>query len=165
MERRITRFCPYCASPLTPAADRGRWCSRCAVGFYDNPTPAVAAVVRDGQGRILLVLRDKEPRAGEWSLPGGFIEIDESPTEATVRELAEETGLTARRCELLAVADEPSRLYGRVLVVGYFVPEFDGAPLAGDDARDCRFFAPAEMPRLAFRAHQQFIDTYLEKHS
>jgi ADP-ribose pyrophosphatase YjhB (NUDIX family) len=162
MERKPKRYCPHCATPLQPAADGGQWCPACQVGLYDNPTPAVAAVVRDGRGRFLLVERDKDPKAGEWSLPGGFIEIDESPVEAAARELREETGLSALRLELLAVEDEPSRQYGRVLVVCYRIPEWTGAPAAGDDARSCGFFAPEELPPVAFRAHRRFIQACLE---
>ena len=148
---------------LQGAADGGQWCVTCEVGLYDNPTPAVAAVVRDGSGRFLLVERDKDPKAGEWSLPGGFIEIDESPAEAAGRELWEETGLTARRLELLAVEDEPSLQYGRVLVVCYRITEWTGSPAAGDDARSCLFFAPDGLPAVAFRAHRRFIQACLEK--
>ncbi len=161
MERKPKLYCPYCATPLEPAADGGQWCPACQIGQYDNPTPAVAAVVRDGRGRFLLVERDKEPKAGEWSLPGGFIEIDESPAEAAARELREETGLSSHRLELLAVEDEPSRQYGRVLVVCYRILEWTGTPVAGDDARSCRFFAPDELPAVAFRAHRRFIQLCL----
>lgn len=163
MDRKPKLYCPYCAAPLQRAADGGQCCPACQVGFYDNPTPAVAVVVRDRRGRFLLVERDKDPKAGEWSLPGGFIEIDESPAEAAARELMEETGLSSLRLELLAVEDEPSRQYGRVLVVCYRILEWTGSPAAGDDARSCRFFTPEELPAVAFRAHRRFIQICLEK--
>jgi 8-oxo-dGTP diphosphatase len=164
MKRRTKIYCPYCAAALETAPDGGRRCARCDTTLYDNPTPAVAALVVDPQGRILLVERDKEPAAGQWSLPGGFIEIDESPVEAAIRELREETGLDARQADLLAVEDEPSRAYGRVLVVCYRVREYAGIPAAGDDARSLGFFAADALPPVAFRAHRRFIQHYLEKH-
>src|ERR1700721_828235 len=55
--------------------------------------PCVGAVIKDGQGRLLLIKRGHEPGAGLWSLPGGRIEAGETDAEALVREMLEETGL------------------------------------------------------------------------
>jgi 8-oxo-dGTP pyrophosphatase MutT (NUDIX family) len=59
--------------------------------------PAVAAVIKDDQGRVLLV----QTRAGHWSLPAGAIDPGESPRQAVVRETREETGLEVRPTRLL----------------------------------------------------------------
>ena len=61
--------------------------------------PAVAAAIRDQQGRVLLQLRPE----GDWSLPAGAIEPGETPAEAIIREVAEETGLQVRPTCLVAV--------------------------------------------------------------
>ena len=58
--------------------------------------PCVGAVIRDDEGRLLLIKRGHEPGAGLWSLPGGRIEPGETDTEALVREMREETGLTVK---------------------------------------------------------------------
>jgi 8-oxo-dGTP pyrophosphatase MutT (NUDIX family) len=69
--------------------------------------PAVAAVIRDDQGRVLLV----QTRAGFWSLPAGAIDPGEAPREAVVRETREETGLEVRPVRLLdALGGIPFRL-------------------------------------------------------
>jgi len=157
-------FCPYCGSPLerrrTHEGRERAYCPRCERWIYENPVPAVAALVyRPGQG-VLLVRRGVPPKEGEWALPSGFLELDESPEEAVLRELAEETGLTGVLRGLVAVASQPSRYYGRVVVIGYEIQADGGTPRAGDDAREVAFFV--EPPPLAFEAHQILLDTFLQ---
>lgn len=162
MTWRPKRFCAYCGAPLDPGGEGAGACRPCGATFYENPVPAVAALVRDAAGSILLVERDKEPQAGRWALPGGFIEITESTPDALRRELFEETGLEAERLELLAVEDEPSRRYGRVVVVCYRVCGYRGEPRAGDDARSLAFFPLHQLPDLAFVSHRRFIERSMD---
>ncbi|MCI4370683.1 MAG: NUDIX hydrolase, partial [Thermoplasmata archaeon] len=61
------------------------------------------------RGRLLLVLRAREPFRGTWALPGGFVEAAESVEDAVVRELREETGLRARTVGLVGVYSQPGR--------------------------------------------------------
>jgi ADP-ribose pyrophosphatase YjhB (NUDIX family) len=105
------------------------------------PTPAVGAVVLDDQGRVLLVRRGRPPGAGTWSLPGGHIEPGESPAEAAVRELLEETALRARVvCALgiVEVAAEGHRYAIHEHLLALLDPDAP-APRAGDDAREARW--------------------------
>jgi len=61
------------------------------------------AVIKDGQGRLLLIRRRNEPGAGLWSLPGGRIEPGETGDQAVAREVREETGLSVTVGRLLGV--------------------------------------------------------------
>lgn len=101
---------------------------------------AVGAVVRDERGRLLLVLRGKEPARGCWSLPGGHVEPGETHEEAVVREVAEETGLPVRVVREVGTVrrDAPD---GGVYVIRDFLvePLDDRLPVAGDDADDARW--------------------------
>ena len=102
------------------------------------------AVVRDEQGRLLLVRRGHEPGLGVWSLPGGRLEPGESAAQAAAREVLEETGLEVDIGELLATVD----LWG-----GYRVHDFTGTVVggelrAGDDASDVRWCTPDEVTLL-----------------
>ncbi len=123
--------------------------------------PAVAALVYRPREGVLLVRRGVEPRAGEWALPSGFLELDEDPEEAVLRELKEETGLTGTLQGLVDVVSQRSRFFGRVVVIGYAVACPTGEPVPGDDAAEARFFL--EPPALAFEAHQRLLDRFLKR--
>ena len=105
-----------------------------------NPALAVDAAVRRGE-EILLIQRKFPPMAGYWALPGGFVERDEDPLHAVLRELEEETGLTGFNPELLMVMGNPERDPRKHIVsIVYSVTADEGEPNAGDDAADARFW-------------------------
>src|SRR5258708_12234493 len=93
------------------------------------------------QGRALLIRRGSEPLLGEWSIPGGMLELGETLEEGVARELLEETGLSARVVELIEVFD---RIYGESTVGAqeekkaprfhYVIVDYLCARLAGDAA-------------------------------
>lgn len=86
------RFCPRCAAPL--AAVPGRVdCAACGFVAWANAAPTASALLEDSRGRLLLGRRARAPFLGLWDTPGGFLEEDEHPLAALVREVREETGL------------------------------------------------------------------------
>jgi 8-oxo-dGTP pyrophosphatase MutT (NUDIX family) len=116
--------------------------------------PAVAAVVRDQHGRVLV----QQQHDGSWSLPAGAIEPGETPSAAVVREVLEETGLRVRPRRIAAVVGGSScRVrYPNGDQVEYVVTVFScevlgGSPIASnDETRKLAYFRPDEMPKLAF---------------
>lgn len=111
--------------------------------------PCVGAVVHDHSGRLLLIQRGHDPHRGRWSLPGGRIEAGETPEQAVVREVREETGLDVL----------PGPAVGRVTIPGdgvvFDVVDLaceltspDGEPVPGDDAAAVLFVDAATLAQL-----------------
>ena len=159
------KFCPYCGYKLVRKMLEGRerlYCSRCGKIYYENPTPVVAVIARDNEGKILLIKRNIEPRRGEWALPSGFMELEESPIEASLRELAEETGLKGRSKKLIGVYPNNSEIHGYLVTIIYEVEILGGKLCAGDDAEEAEFFAVNQIPPLAFQSHREALGEVLK---
>jgi ADP-ribose pyrophosphatase YjhB (NUDIX family) len=141
-------YCPNCGEEMVwreVEGRRRRFCENCATVVYRNPSPTASVVVVDGD-RVLLIKRALEPDAGEWGLPAGFLELDESPAEAAARELREETGLSVSPADLDLLDTVTSvGVSGRhVVSLGYVVPrhEVQGRVTAGEEVVDARFWDP-----------------------
>jgi ADP-ribose pyrophosphatase YjhB (NUDIX family) len=105
-------------------------------------------VVKDPEGRLLLIRRGHEPGAGLWSLPGGRIEPGETDQQAVAREMLEETGLRVECRHLLGTAELPG-LDGAVIDVSDYLAVVTGGELAAaDDAAAARWVTAAEMASL-----------------
>ena len=151
------RFCPLCGDKLKRISRDGRmrlYCGQCDRIQYENPVPATAAVVLSDEEQLLLVKRAMEPAKGAWCLPGGFVELEETPDEGVVRELQEETGLKGRVEQLIDVVGEDSSLYGPLIIIGYRIAPQGGTLRAGDDAAEVRYFPLADLPQVAFASHR-----------
>ena len=165
---REKKYCPYCGTGLVEKFCEGalrRYCNRCNEPIYENPIPATCMVVVDNKDRVLLVKRSVEPKKGFWCLPGGFMELGETPEKAALRELKEETGLAGRIDMLLGVSSNPSAQYHTVLMVGFLVKSYSGSLIAGDDAIDTAYFHYNELPEIAFESHASFIRMYYAAYS
>ena len=107
-----------------------------------TPVPAAGVICFRGD-EVLLIRRGQPPRLGEWSLPGGRVEWGEGVEAAALRELLEETGITAELAGLVAVVDG---LFGdrHYVLIDYAARWVSGEPVAGDDATDARFMPLSE---------------------
>ncbi|HXC86488.1 MAG TPA: NUDIX hydrolase [Candidatus Cybelea sp.] len=118
--------------------------------YPERPVVGVGGVIIDG-GRALLIRRGSEPLRGEWSIPGGTLELGESLEEGVRRELREETGLEVRVLELIEVFDRifpddgalssgtKQRLRFHFVIVDYLCERTGGEPRAGSDVTDVVF--------------------------
>ena len=153
-------FCYRCGEKTERRLNDGRqraFCSRCQEYLYENPVPSVAVICSNPTGEVLLVKRKVEPGTGGWCLPGGFIEIGETPEQAALRELSEETGLHGRNPHLIGVETHLNGFYGDVLIIGFAVELQDYLPHPSDDAGAALFFPCARRPQLIFRVHENFL--------
>ncbi|HER24942.1 MAG TPA: NUDIX domain-containing protein [Candidatus Atribacteria bacterium] len=159
------KFCPYCGYELVRKMLEGRkrlYCSSCGKIYYENPTPVVAMIARDEEGNILLIKRKEEPCKGKWALPSGFMELEESPIEAALRELAEETGIKGKPKKLIGVYPNNSTIHGHLITIIYEVEILGGKLCAGDDAEKAEFFPINQIPPLAFQSHWEALNAVLK---
>jgi ADP-ribose pyrophosphatase YjhB (NUDIX family) len=119
------------------------------------PLVGVGAVVVD-EDRVLLVRRGTEPLRGQWSLPGGLLELGEALADGVIREVREETGLTVEPLELIELLDRIHRKGERVqyhyVIADYLCRVAGGRLQAASDADAARWVERAEWnshpPRL-----------------
>jgi 8-oxo-dGTP diphosphatase len=123
-------------------------------GEFARPALTVDVVLLAGDAprRVLLIQRRNPPFAGEWALPGGFVDEGETVAVAAGRELREETGVEVSGLALLGVYDTPGRdpRGWSVSVVYVLCVASELEARGGDDAGDARWFASDELPPLAF---------------
>jgi 8-oxo-dGTP diphosphatase len=121
--------------------------------YPDCPLVGVGAIVIEGD-RVLLVKRGHPPLMGEWSIPGGVLEVGETLREAAVREAMEETGLTVETADLLGVYDRLLRdadertLYHYVLI-DFLCQRVEGEAKPSGDAQDVGWFTYPEAVELS----------------
>ncbi len=121
--------------------------------------PSVAAIIRNGDGAVLLQRRSDN---GLWGLPGGSVEIGESVSVAIVREVREETGLVVEVDRLVGVYSEPSSQIFRYRdgnVVHYINTLMTCRIVGGnlqtcDESLELKFFDPARLPGDMLRTHR-----------
>lgn len=115
--------------------------------FPSSPLVGVGAIVVD-RGRVLLVRRGTEPLRGQWSLPGGMVELGEALSAALLREVREETGLEVETVELIELLDRIHRKDERVrfhyVIADYLCRVVGGSLRAGSDADEVRWVERAE---------------------
>ena len=127
-----------------------------------HPVPCAGVVCLRGD-EVLLIRRGQPPREGEWSIPGGRVELGEGVAEAALRELAEETGVEAEILGLIDVIDHSSEVRQAVLI-DYAARWVAGEPRAGDDAAAAAFVSlPEAMRRVAWSETRRVIARAAER--
>ena len=137
---------------------------------YNYPRPAVTTdtlVFRDGEQciEVLLVKRKKEPYKDYWALPGGFLEIEETPEEGAMRELREETGLKVDLLKEVGTFGEIDRdPRGRTITIAFytFVRRNSDQLRARTDATAVKWASIKNLPEMAFD-HREILEEGLLK--
>ena len=148
--------CPRCSGPLARGVRGGverPTCPACGFVFFANPGVGAACVIRDRDGRVLLVQRGPDQfGAGRWCFPCGYVEWGEDVRAAAAREALEEAGVAVTLGDVVYVASnfhDPAKPSVGVWFAA--TPTDPGStPVAGDDAVAVGWFDPAAPPPLAF---------------
>ena len=120
--------------------------------YPERPVVGVGGVVVR-EDRVLLVRRGSEPLKGQWSIPGGTLELGETITEGVARELREETGLAVQVLDLIEVFErifpgDGSRPRYHFVILDYFCVAPEGAPQPGSDVTDVAFATEEDLPKF-----------------
>ncbi len=164
-QRLELNYCPRCGQALEDAvafARLRRVCPACGLVVFREHKVAAVVLLQDVQGRVLLVRRAWEPQQGLWSLPGGYVDYDETPVEAAIRECREETGLEIEDVTLLDLYGRPKKNaahhgLGADVIVLYRARLAGGHLTPADDATDAGFFPLDALPPLAFQSTRRVI--------
>ena len=105
------------------------------------------------RGRVVLIKRRFEPLAGQWSLPGGAVDVGETLAECVAREMLEETGLVVEVGPVVEVfdrimRDDEGRVQFHYVLVDYLCRPIGGELRAGSDVADAVYAAPEELARF-----------------
>jgi ADP-ribose pyrophosphatase YjhB (NUDIX family) len=148
-------YCSRCGAELRfgplEGEDRHRLaCPACGFVAYVNPRLVVTTIPVTDDGEVVLIRRGIPPGYGSWAQPGGFLEVDETVTEAALRETAEETGLVVETGEIVGLY---SRLEAAVVVIAFEARVVGGVPTTSFEALEVRAFAPDRIPwaEIAFK--------------
>lgn len=134
-------------------------CPQCHTVHYENPLNVVGTVPVLQDGRVLLCKRNIEPRKGKWTLPAGFMELNETTSEGAARETDEEAGAQIEMGPLFSVLNvrrvgQVHLFYRATLLSDQFNP--------GYETIEARLFTEDEIPwdELAFRTVKETLVCY-----
>ena len=134
-------------------------CPTCERIFFRNPKVVVTAVIEQ-EGRVLLVRRDIEPGRGLWGLPGGYVDWDEHPERAMVREVEEETGAQVEPEGLMSVGHTILDGEHGIVILHYRARLNGGEPAPRDEVQEVGWFLPDHLPPLAFATHRKVLQEW-----
>ena len=164
------RYCPKCGSnQLSPDSAKSFRCAACNFVFYLNPAAAVAGLVVNANGDLLVVGRNHDPAKGTWDLPGGFLDPGESYEQGLRREIREELSLDI--IALRYLFSSPNQYtYGGVVystVDAAFVCEIDPAETPQADMAEIIFatFIPLskiKVERFGLPSIRVIVNEYLK---
>ena len=158
------KYCNQCGTPVAtqvpPGDDRPRAvCGNCGHVQYVNPKLIVGCLA-EYDGKILLAKRAIAPRKGYWTLPAGFMELQETTAEGAARETREEACAEVEALSLYTVINVPHISQVYLIYRGTLI---DGAHAAGPESLDTHLVAPNDIPwdELAFPTMRCTLQHYV----
>ncbi len=166
---KVLTYCPRCGNRgMTLNSSGGLLCPGCELEFFFNTAAAVAALITDVGGRLLLTVRKNDPGKGMLDLPGGFVNHDESAEDALRREVLEELGIEITNLRYFGSwpnSYEYSGLKYKTLDLA-FIADIDGDSdiIPGDDVSDYVFMDLCKISQedMAFDSIRLIISSLLQ---
>jgi ADP-ribose pyrophosphatase YjhB (NUDIX family) len=160
-------YCSSCGTELQFGAIEGEErerlaCPSCGHVAYVNPRLVVTTIPITEAGEIILLRRGFEPGRGSWAQPGGFLEVDETVTEAAIRETFEETGLIVEPAEIVGLY---SRLEAAVVVLAFEARVVGGEARLTPEATEIKAFEPDALPwpEIAFKTTRWALHDWIHR--
>jgi len=164
----VLQYCSKCgAAALDLVGAKLLICRKCGFELYLNAATATAALISDNQGRLLVIVRARDPKKGSWDLPGGFTDPGESAEESLRREIQEELGLEIASMRYLC--SHPNRYeymgicYATVdLAFVCEVSDLAAARICRSEVEQVLFVPPEELDaaRFGFESIRQIVTQY-----
>ena len=153
-------YCVNCGAPLVTKVIEGREFEACPNDdfvLWRDPKVA-AAVVVEAPGGIVLGRRGIEPGYGMWCLPGGFVNDDEDPASAAVRECLEEISAGVELTDLLGVYHIGKTTASSIVGIAYRGRLVDGSAISpGPEMLEVGVFRLDALPEIAFPSHREVL--------
>lgn len=140
----------------------GEFCSHC--GRYNTRNSTATILVLNDQNQVLLIKRKRDPQAGWWAMPGGYLDWNETLAECAIRELKEETSLTVTTVKLVGIYDAIDRdKDGRQNIDHCFVGQIPNSQTIHcdpDEVEVAQWFSFDQLPDNIAFDHRQMIEDY-----
>lgn len=162
--------CPRCGTKASKKGTNPFRCTECGYTHFFSPCTAVGAITTDSDGKVLLLVRGKDPGRGLFGLPGGFVDPGETAEEAMLREVMEETCLTVTSHRYLASFPNQYEFGGAIIPVTdlFFevtVASFDGMEMQEGEIDAWHFCHPTrrELAKMAFLSNRLALEVFLKQ--
>ena len=163
--RVILNYCCHCGSKINKKVHQNEdvisgICANCDAVYYDNPKIIVLSLI-DCRGKVLLCKRAIKPRLGYWTLPGGYMEKNETVEGAAIRETKEETGVIVNKLNLYTLVNCPKINQVYFVFRGSVNSEYTEI---GEESLDAGFYSECDIPwdSLSYKIMNQVLDWFYE---
>ena len=168
----LYQHCPVCGAKVADPGNNPLHCSVCNHKHFFSPVAAVGAIIVDETNRVLLITRARDPGKGQYGMPGGFVDPNESLEEALRREVLEEINLQATSVRYLVSFPNEYAYSGAIFPVtdAFFVCEvesFDSIAAQEGEIDDFHFLELTEevLGGLAFESNRRALEFFLQQRS